>query len=231
MGADRRLKRRSFFAANTDGNMLTNFYIDGFNLYHRALKRPPSLKWLNLAKLAQILCPSDQIGRIHYFTARVIARRNDPSQPQRQQTYWRALETLPNVEIHRGTFRNRFKSGELINPQPSAFTIATIKAPEEKRSDVNLATQLLIDAFNEQFEKAAIITDDSDFVVPMRYVRDNLGFAVDVFNPAQRKTSNTDLENASTNLTIICRQQLATSQFPNRLNDAQGRTITKPRNW
>ena len=211
--------------------MRTNFYIDGFNLYHRALKRAQSLKWLNLGQLAQELCPSDDIGRIHYFTARVIARKNDPSQPQRQQTYWRALQTLLNVEIHQGIFKNREKSGELIYPQPAKFMIATVKAPEEKRSDVNLATQLLVDAFNRQFEKAAIITDDSDFVVPMRYVRDNLGFTVDVFNPAQRKTSNTDLENASSNLTVIRRQQLATSHFPNRLIDARGRTITKPKRW
>ena len=62
--------------------MRTNFYIDGFNLYHRALKRAQSLKWLNLGQLAQELCPSDDIGRIHYFTARVIARKNDLPNPK-----------------------------------------------------------------------------------------------------------------------------------------------------
>ncbi len=119
--------------------MYTNFYVDGFNLYHRALKNlpgpdTPTLKWLNLAALASQLCPADDIGVIHHFTARVKPRTTDPAQPQRQQAYWRALKTLPNLRIHEGVFRNRYKSGLLVNPKLSVPTIGTIKAPEENRS-------------------------------------------------------------------------------------------------
>ena len=210
--------------------MKTNFYVDGFNLYHSALKNTP-YKWLILVKLAQSLCPTDRVRRIHYFTARVIPRAVDPSQSQRQHVYWRALETLPNLEIHLGVFRNRYKSGILVSPKQTGSTIGTVKAPEEKRSDVNLATRLLVDAFNEDFEKAVIVTDDSDFVEPIRYVRERLGSEIVIFNPARRERNNTDLAKAASNVYAISPEHLAASQFPHELVDATGRTITKPRNW
>ena len=69
--------------------MITNFYIDGFNLYYRALQGTP-YKWLNLRKLAEALFPRDTIHKICYFTAPITPRPNDITQPQRQQAYLRA---------------------------------------------------------------------------------------------------------------------------------------------
>lgn len=85
--------------------MLTNFYIDGFNLYYSAL-RGTAFRWLNLRALAGTLFPGDTVGTVHYFTALLTRRPNDPAQPQRQQAYLRALATLPDLEIHYGTFRS-----------------------------------------------------------------------------------------------------------------------------
>ena len=53
--------------------MITNLYIDGFNLYYRALKDTP-FRWLDLRKLAETLFPQDSINRVCYFTARLDAR-------------------------------------------------------------------------------------------------------------------------------------------------------------
>ncbi len=64
---------------------MTNLYIDGFNLYYRALK-DTSLRWLDLRKLAEILFPSDSINKVCYFTARLDARPGNPGQAQRQLT-------------------------------------------------------------------------------------------------------------------------------------------------
>jgi predicted transcriptional regulator len=64
--------------------MRTAIYVDGFNLYYRALKGTP-YKWLNLEALARhMLRPTNQITAVKYFTARVSARPNDPDQPVRQ---------------------------------------------------------------------------------------------------------------------------------------------------
>jgi len=62
----------------------TSIYVDGFNLYYRALRRT-SYKWLNLHKLCEdLLSPQNEITRIRYFTAPVSGKL-DPGQPIRQQ--------------------------------------------------------------------------------------------------------------------------------------------------
>ena len=82
--------------------MRVNVYVDGFNLYHRALRDTRTLdgstyKWLDLEKLAaQVLGnPSYIINRIRYFTARVRVLPGDRQAPLRQQMYLRALARLP----------------------------------------------------------------------------------------------------------------------------------------
>lgn len=81
----------------------TNVYIDGFNLFYGALKGT-RYKWLDLEALCRHLLPKDSINRIRYFTARVSARPDDLQLPVRQDTYFRALATLPAVSVHLGEF-------------------------------------------------------------------------------------------------------------------------------
>lgn len=69
----------------------TFVYVDGFNLYYRALAQKPH-KWLNLYSLAkQILDPENDIQAIKYYTARVSGNR-DKNEPNRQAAYLRALK-------------------------------------------------------------------------------------------------------------------------------------------
>lgn len=78
--------------------MKTFLYIDGFNLYYSALKDTP-LRWINPLALATAAFPRNQILVTKFFTAKVTALPHDPRQPDRQQAYWRALRTLPALEI------------------------------------------------------------------------------------------------------------------------------------
>ena len=126
--------------------LLTNVYIDGFNLYFGALKGTP-YKWLDLDALCRRLLPKHQIGRIRYFTAIVSARSNDPSGPDRQWIYLRALETKPNISVRFGEFLTSRVWMPLVAPQPGGPRFAQVIKTEEKGSDVNLATYLLADAF------------------------------------------------------------------------------------
>lgn len=83
--------------------MLTNVYVDGFNLYYGCLKGPPH-KWLDLEALCARLLPQNQIKRIRYFTARISARPGDVHGPVHQDAYLRALTTLPTASVHLGHF-------------------------------------------------------------------------------------------------------------------------------
>jgi Protein of unknown function DUF88. len=82
----------------------TIVYIDGYNLYH-GLRDGYGRKylWLDLTRFALSLLsdPRQQLVRTKYFTS------SAPTGPsiQRQQTYWKALETCPMLDVVKGQFR------------------------------------------------------------------------------------------------------------------------------
>lgn len=131
--------------------------------------------------------PHNTINQIKYFTARVNARPCDPDQPQRQQTYLRALETLPNLSIVFGPFLTSNTKMLKVGCDPSdAASYVQVIETEEKGSDVNLATHMLYDAFKGNFECAAVISKDSDLLEPIRIIREELGLSVGLLNPGKK---------------------------------------------
>ena len=209
--------------------MLTNLYIDGFNLYNRAVKHTP-FKWLDLHKLAETLFPDDEIHRISYFTALVKPRPNDPHQTERQDAYLRALATLPGLEIHYGEFRERIKYRPLARPGPGDPPYVRIRDTEEKGSDVNLATRLLVDGFTGDYQQAVVVSNDSDLAAPIRYVSHDLGLRVVVVNPDSQTSTHNDLVQSATYVRRLWKSHLRNNQLPPTLTDAHG-MITKPAAW
>ena len=159
-----------------------NVYIDGLNLYYRALRGTP-YRWLDVGKLAQLLLPRSRISRIRYFTALVANRPDDPTQAQRQQAYLRALETIHGLTIHHGHLLPKTKRRPLARPPLTGPRTAEILDTEEKGSDVNLASYLLLDGFDDEYDLAVVVSNDSDLVLPIRMVRSRLGKQVGVFDP------------------------------------------------
>lgn len=139
--------------------MRVRVYVDGFNLYYRALKHTP-YRWINLVELAKrMLDPSDEVQQLRYFTARVKARATDPDAPRRQQIYLAALATLPNVTVHYGRFLAKTKTRPLAsNPR----TYVEVLDSEEKGSDVNLAVHLVNDGWQGAFDVALLLSQDTD---------------------------------------------------------------------
>ena len=213
----------------TDQRLITNVYIDGFNLYYRALRDTP-FKWLVLRKLAGTLFPQDTIHQVCYFTALLNPRPDDPLKPRRQFIYLRALATLPEFEVYYGAFRSGTKRCPLAEPVPGLPAYVLVRDSEEKGSDVNLATRLLADGFNREYGQAVVVSNDADFAGAMRYVRDGLGLRVTLVNPDPKNTSPGDLSNAATYLKRLWKSHLRRSQFLGTLTDEVG-AITKPANW
>lgn len=206
--------------------MKTNVYVDGFNLYYGAVKKTP-YKWLDIHKLCGLLLPKNQIHRIRYFTAPVQNTPNDPTKAQRQQTFIRALETLPNLSVHYGSFLSSKVRLPLVHPTATAHNAYVIKM-EEKGSDVNLASLLLADAFRGDFEVAVVLSNDSDLVLPIKIVATELHLPVGILNPHKR--FSVELRKVATFRKQIRKGALSASQFPPTLTDARG-TITKPAAW
>jgi hypothetical protein len=162
--------------------MRANIYVDAFNLYYGCLRGTP-YKWLNLEALATALVPKDEVRRIRYFTALVSARPDDPQQAQRKQTYLRALATVPKVSLHLGHYLSHPVRMPLAHPLPGGPATVEVVKTEEKGSDVNLATYLLLDAFQNDCEVALVITNDSDLKEPIALAQSVLGISVGVANP------------------------------------------------
>lgn len=96
--------------------MRTSIYIDGFNLYYRAVRGTP-FKWLDLKQVCErLLDPKHRIVAVNYYTAPVSGKR-DPGQPVRQQTYLRALKAvMPELAVHQGHFLTHEISAPLARP-------------------------------------------------------------------------------------------------------------------
>jgi len=200
--------------------MRTHVYVDGYNLYYGCLKKTP-YKWLNIHALCCALMPGNDIRAVRYFTAQVSGTPHDPDQPTRQQTYFRALRTVPQISIHLG----HFLTHEVIMPdaadwQAGRFTPRHVMKTEEKGSDVNIATHLLIDAFDDAFDVAVIISNDSDLKEPISVVRNRFRKTIGILNP-QAKVSRA-LQPLAHFIKPIRPGALAIAQFPDMMRDAQG---------
>ena len=218
--------------------MRTIVYVDGFNLYFRLLAQRPGVKWLNVKALAEkILKPANVIVGVRYYTARVSGR-TDPHGPARQQIYLDALGTIPEISIHMGSFLLSEKFAGLVKPPefrprvtmtpPWPDVVRVIKV-EEKGSNVNLASHLLLDAFQGNFDVAAVLSNDSDLVEPMRIVTKVLGKPVGLLSPVSNPTS--ELKNVASFIKRISVSDLAGSQFPDPVVLADGSTLNRPATW
>jgi len=205
----------------------TNFYVDAFNLYYGSLKGTPH-KWLDLAALFRRVLPRNELHRIRYFTARVDGRAPDFKQPQRQQAYLRALETLPDLSIHYGQYRTRATRMALENPRPPGPKTVSVLKTEEKGSDVNLASYLLLDAFRGDCQVAVVVSNDADLKTPIELATQELGIRVGVLNPHPPAKRSLDLR--PTFFKQLRGGPVANSQFSEVLRDATGE-IRKPARW
>lgn len=208
-------------------------YIDGFALYKGLLQRHfPEHKWLDLQALARRLFPHREVVGVKFFTAQLKPLTNDPGIGQRQQIYWRALRTTP-VEIIEGKFSfvRQFLPlhPEQIDAGGRVVTVR-VKRPEEKGSDVALASHLLVDALEDRADSYAIVTNNSDLVPPLQLLSDR-GKALALVSVAGEKYNKAFEAAGLETVRQIRRGTLAASQFPATLLDDEGRTIRKPPSW
>jgi uncharacterized LabA/DUF88 family protein len=204
--------------------MKISVYIDGFNLYYGRLKKT-QYKWLDFYKMCTLLFPNDEIVSVKYFTAAIKVRNEDDQiKTVRQQLYWRALRTLPKVEIIEGIFLQHkvFMKAVKDNSYVRVFK------SEEKGTGVNIASHLVNDAHNKLYEKAVVISNDSDLVTPIRIVTTELNIPVITVSPFDK--NNLQLKSVSSGVKQIRKGLLGVSQFDDTVNDEIGE-FTIPEDW
>ncbi|MBX3435307.1 MAG: NYN domain-containing protein [Pirellulales bacterium] len=201
-------------------------YIDGFNLYYGALKNTAH-KWLDLETLFRRLLPNDDVQRIYYFSAKVTGDAG-----RRQQRYLDALATLPLVTVVLG----RYKEKQIKCRQPECTFQGNrhFKAMEEKRTDVNIAVQMMDDAFNDRCNRFVVVSGDSDLVPPIARIKDLFPKKrISVYVPATNaiRGAAVELRGIAHKDRLLPNNLIERCQLPHRIADGSGGWIEKPTEW
>jgi uncharacterized LabA/DUF88 family protein len=196
-------------------------YIDGFNLYYGlkdgGLNR---FYWLDLRMLSlQLLRPQQKLVEVKYFTARVSA---PPDKRKRQSDYLEALTIHCGIVPFEGHFL-----GRTIECHGCRRTWAD---HEEKMTDVNVATEMLTDAFQIRMDVALLISGDSDLVPPIRAIR-RLFPKVRVVVAFPPNRFSRDLVNNAHGHVFIDEPKLGRSQLPDEVKKPDGYILKRPASW
>ena len=219
--------------------MKTIAYIDGGNLYHGLLRGSPARKWLDIAALVRamlahaLLDANHELVTVKYFVSRTKTYPHDPMSVERQNIYLQALLAHGGVDIVEGYYNKNKAWVPSVDSRCQTCPVSTngfvhVIKIEEKRTDVNLATSLLRDAYTKAADAFAIVSGDADFIAPLDLVRHELKLQTIVFNPRQRPT---DLRFHATYCYNIPRDLPARCQLPDVVPLPNGRSIHRPPAW
>jgi hypothetical protein len=211
--------------------LTVNVYVDGFNLYYGCL-RGTGYRWLDVGALSRRLVPGHPINRIRYFASRISARPDAPDGRAHQDAYLSALATVDGLSIHLGHFHSARARLPLADPPPGGPRMVEVIKTQEKGSDVNLATFLLLDAFRHESDISVVVSNDSDLEVPIKVLIRELNVPVGLVNPHRASKRSRDLLDLGPLFFKQVRPgALRDCQFPRVLTDAQGETIRRPDAW
>jgi len=196
-------------------------YIDGFNLYH-GIKEAGwnECLWLDLPKLGGALLNSRQsLQGIKYFTALV---RYPANKRKRQVTFIEALEATGGVDIIYGRYQKNIVTCRNCGH--------TWRSDNEKMTDVQLAVELLNDAYQDKFDTALLISADGDLLPPIRMIGSQFpDKRVVTFFPPRRFSH--DLQREAYASRNLWRGILASCQLPEKVVSATGFELERPPNW
>ena len=196
-------------------------YVDGFNLsFGLRSKHWQRYYWLNIQALAaNLLKPEQTLTLTKYFTARMSV---PAGQPNHQTTYLSALETLADFRIYYGKY--------LFNQRQCQNCGFTEIVASEKMTDVNIAVELLADAFQNRFDIALLISADGDLVAPVTMTKRLFPQKrVIVALPPDRNSF--ELTKVASAYFRIDRRQFAKSVFPPEVRRADGFILKCPPSW
>lgn len=231
-----------------------NLYYGGRDLCGRPT---PGWRWLNVRGLAESLVAAGpwkggRVEKIIYCTARVDPRTN-PSAFTDQDVYLKALVAANSVTwIEYGNYVSRVKKALLATEQhgkptvhasgwpvmvkdslgsdvPAARFMVSYLHLEEKGSDVNVASHLLLDTLQGSVDAALVISNDSDLRFPLHSSRQIVPTAV--INPRGNRMAGDLRFSPSEGVGGHWSRQLnATDFFSNQLPIAVG-NYRRPSGW
>ncbi len=155
-------------------------YVDGFNFYYGIRRRPwNKYYWLDVVALfEQFMGPSQELVAVKYFSARPLGNQE---KSLRQNAFFQA--NLENRKFN-------LILGKYLKKKLECFKCHNIiETFEEKQSDVNLATQIVADAYQDNCDIAILVSADSDMIPAINLARE-AGKKVFIYFPPNHSSSN-----------------------------------------
>lgn len=198
-------------------------YVDGFNLYHAIDNLDkPHLKWVDLWALAEsLIYPNETLVSVNYFSAYATWL---PANHARHRKYVKGLE-CHGVKA----FMAHFKSKQ----RKCRGCQRTWIDHEEKETDVHIALRVLADAVDDVFDRAILISADSDLVpvlslLKSRYPKKQILVATP---PGRYSIGRDILQHAHSGIEIT-KGRIAKCLLPGEIYGADGKVIvTRPKNY
>ena len=137
-------------------------FIDGFNLYHAIEDTGQDhLKWLNLRALVDVFAPAPDftVSDVLYFSAYATWRADAYKRHREFVKALQAVGVTPILGNFKAKDRACFKCGHRWQDH------------EEKETDVNIAIHMVLGASQDTFDRALLITGDSDLAPPVKMIR------------------------------------------------------------
>ena len=188
-------------------------YIDGFKLYHAICTfHDDRLKWINFFKLSEsFLRQGERLDQVNFFTA--VLNWNHEKQ-KRHRNFLEACKAV-GVNVHEATFKQSTRFCADMDRHCRFY--------EEKQTDVGIAVRLVADALQRRFERAILITADSDQIPTARFVANLDHCSLSLRYPPGRQTHARDLGNIVRDRKEISVGHLRTCQLPRDVRDRSGR--------
>ena len=175
-------------------------------------------KWLDYFQLAKsVLKPQHKLEQVSYFSAYVTWK---PDNHKRHQDYVTALRWA-GIEFVPGRFKNK-----KIRCHCCQKTFTT---HEEKQTDVNIAIRLLADAVEDKYDRAVIVSADTDLTPAILCVRKLFpSKKIGVMFPIGR--SSFEMKQEADFRINMPQKLLQASQFPDEIRIGKS-VIKRPDSW
>lgn len=199
-------------------------FIDGFNLYHAINRlKQPHLNWLDLRNLSHLFVKSqsEELIQILYFSALSI---HTSEENQMYQKAYITAQNLLGIKVILGQFKKKSRYCSLCSSHSVTH--------EEKETDVNIALSLFELAYQDVYDRAFLISNDSDQVPAIRKVLEHFpDKKITIVAPPLSRQCN-ELIQVASDKTKITVHHLERSLLPDIIKDPSGLvSVVRPKEY
>jgi len=136
-------------------------FIDGNNFYFGLRKlygKKKSLKCFDFEKFAQVLAGEDKVVGIFYYNAQ-LDKDNNSEKYQSQKEFFEKLKKIPKFHLVLCKLLKRSITGT------NKFYYII------KEDDINMAVDMVENAYDNNFDTAILVSGDGDFIPAVRSVK------------------------------------------------------------